>query len=32
MEEFPNSTYLKDVNDIFQKTNKYLKNGISAVE
>jgi outer membrane protein assembly factor BamD len=32
MEEFPNSTYLKDVNDILQKTNKYLKNGISAVE
>jgi outer membrane protein assembly factor BamD len=32
MEEFPNSIYLKDVNDILQKTNKYLKIGISAVE
>src|SRR5665811_1470208 len=28
MEEFPNSTYAKDVNTIFQKTNKYLKAGI----
>ena len=28
MEEFPKSTYSKDVNNIFQKTNKYLKAGI----
>jgi outer membrane protein assembly factor BamD len=28
MEEFPKSTYSKDVNTIFQKTNKYLKAGI----
>ncbi|MEI6049939.1 MAG: outer membrane protein assembly factor BamD [Bacteroidota bacterium] len=28
MEEFPKSQYSKDVNDIFQKTNKYLKAGI----
>jgi outer membrane protein assembly factor BamD len=28
MEEFPQSIYLKDVNGIFQKTNKYLKAGI----
>ena len=28
MEEFPKSTYLKDVNGIFQKTNKFLKVGI----
>lgn len=28
MEEFPKSTYAKDVNNIFQKTNKYLKAGI----
>jgi len=28
MEEFPNSTYSKDVNNIYQKTNKYLKTGI----
>jgi outer membrane protein assembly factor BamD len=28
MEEFPNSTYSKDVNNIFQKTNKYLKTTI----
>lgn len=28
MEEFPKSEYSKDVADIFQKTNKYLKNGI----
>jgi outer membrane protein assembly factor BamD len=28
MEEFPNSTYQKDVNNIFQKTNKFLKAGI----
>jgi len=28
MEEFPQSIYLKDINGIFQKTNKYLKAGI----
>jgi outer membrane protein assembly factor BamD len=28
MEEFPTSTYSKDVNNIFQKTNKFLKAGI----
>jgi len=28
MEEFPLSTYSKDVSNIFQKTNKYLKAGI----
>jgi outer membrane protein assembly factor BamD len=28
MEEFPKSQYAKDVNNIFQKTNKYLKAGI----
>jgi outer membrane protein assembly factor BamD len=28
MEEFPKSTYLKDVSSIFQKTNKILKAGI----
>ena len=28
MEEFPKSQYSKDVEDIFQKTNKYLKKGI----
>lgn len=28
MEEFPQSIYIKDVNGIFQKTNKYLKAGI----
>ncbi len=28
MEEFPKSTYSKDVNGIYQKTNKYLKVGI----
>jgi len=28
MEEFPKSQYSKDVEDIFQKTNKYLKQGI----
>jgi outer membrane protein assembly factor BamD len=28
MEEFPKSQYSKDVNNIFQKTNKYLKAGI----
>ena len=28
MEEFPKSTYSKDVNTIFQKTNKFLKAGI----
>jgi outer membrane protein assembly factor BamD len=28
MEEFPKSSYSKDVNSIFQKTNKYLKTGI----
>lgn len=29
MEEFPKSTYEKDVNGIFQETNKFLKKGIS---
>jgi outer membrane protein assembly factor BamD len=28
MEEFPKSTYSRDVNNIFQKTNKFLKTGI----
>jgi outer membrane protein assembly factor BamD len=28
MEEFPKSQYLKDIEDIFQKTNKFLKKGI----
>src|SRR5664280_1972872 len=28
MEEFPKSTYAKDVTGIFQRTNKYLKTGI----
>jgi outer membrane protein assembly factor BamD len=28
MEEFPKSTYTKDVNSIYLKTNKYLKTGI----
>ena len=28
MEEFPKSTYSKDVNNIYQKTNKFLKAGI----
>ncbi len=28
MEEFPKSTYSKDVNGIYQKTNKFLKAGI----
>ena len=28
MEEFPKSQYSKEVNNIFQKTNKYLKAGI----
>lgn len=28
MEEFPNSQYSKDVADIFQKTNKFLKKGV----
>jgi outer membrane protein assembly factor BamD len=28
MEEFPSSTYSKDVNGIYQKTNKFLKAGI----
>jgi outer membrane protein assembly factor BamD len=28
MEEFPKSAYSKDINNIFQKTNKYLKAGI----
>jgi outer membrane protein assembly factor BamD len=28
MEEFPKSTYARDVNNIFQKTNKFLKAGI----
>jgi len=30
MEEFPQSTYSKEVNNIFQKTDKYLKSGIPA--
>lgn len=29
MEEFPKSTYAKDVNNIFQDTNKFLKKGIT---
>jgi outer membrane protein assembly factor BamD len=28
MEEFPKSTYARDVNSIFQRTSKYLKTGI----
>jgi outer membrane protein assembly factor BamD len=28
MEEFPKSTYERDVNGIFQETNKYLKKGV----
>jgi outer membrane protein assembly factor BamD len=28
MEEFPKSTYSKDVSSIFQRTNKFLKIGI----
>ena len=32
MEEFPKSQYAKDVNSIFQKTNKYLKAGIPVSE
>jgi len=28
MEEFPKSTYSRDVNNIYQKTNKFLKTGI----
>jgi outer membrane protein assembly factor BamD len=28
MEEFPKSQYSKDVTNIFQKTNKFLKKGI----
>jgi outer membrane protein assembly factor BamD len=28
MEEFPKSSYIKDINSIYQKTNKYLKAGI----
>ena len=28
MEEFPKSTYTKEINSIYQKTNKYLKPGI----
>ena len=28
MEEFPKSKFSRDVNGIFQKTNKYLKAGI----
>ena len=31
MEEFPKSNYSKDVNDIFQKTNKYLKTGSTDI-
>ncbi len=30
MEEFPKSQYSKDVADIFEKTNKYLKNSVPA--
>jgi outer membrane protein assembly factor BamD len=29
MEEFPKSTYSKDVSNIYQKTSKFLKIGIS---
>ena len=29
MEEFPKSLYAKEVNNIFQKTNKFLKAGIA---
>ena len=32
MEEFPKTEYLKDVNTIFQKTNKYLKAEIPQSE
>jgi outer membrane protein assembly factor BamD len=32
MEEFPKSKYSKDVADIFQKTNKFLKKGIPQTE
>ena len=32
MEEFPKSTYAKDVTGIFQRTNKYLKTGIPNSE
>ena len=32
MEEFPKSQYSKDVADIYQKTNKYLKTGIPESE
>ena len=32
MEEFPKSKYLRDVNSILQKTNKYLKAGLPASE
>jgi hypothetical protein len=28
MEEYPKITYSRDLNNIFQKTNKYLKAGI----
>jgi outer membrane protein assembly factor BamD len=32
MEEFPKSQYARDVNNILQKTNKYLKAGLPASE
>ena len=32
MEEYPKSTYSKDVNGIFQKTNKFLKTGTTESE
>ncbi len=32
MEEFPESQYSKDVNSIFEKTNRYLKTGMSDSE
>jgi outer membrane protein assembly factor BamD len=32
MEEFPKSEYSKDVEDIFQKTNKYLKKSVPETE
>ncbi len=32
MEEFPNSEYSKDIDDIFQKTNKYLKKVMPVTE
>jgi outer membrane protein assembly factor BamD len=32
MEEFPNSTYSKEVNNIYEKTNKYLKTGSGSTD